>query len=428
MTKLLIAIAEGIEMGRVAQDPRGKLSFTYSEEWRSTPGAYPLSISMPLALAQHGNAKIDPFLWGLLPDNQIVLDRWGQKFHVSARNAFGLIGAVGEDCAGSIQFAHPGRVETLLGQGSPEIEWLDEAAVAARLRLLRADPSAGREAKDTGQFSLAGAQPKTPLLFENGRWGVPSGRVPTSHILKPPTGEFDGHAENEHFSLELARALGLPAADSKVLRFEDEIAIVVKRYDRVETEGGLRRVHQEDMCQALAIYPTRKYENEGGPGIRQIVELLQTNSTMPGEDINTFLDAIFYSWLIGGTDAHGKNYSLLIGGEGRARLAPLYDVASVLPYADIDPQRVKLSMKIAGEYRMRNIGVRNWRKLAEELRMDGNVLVERVDSFARQLGDHVSDVKRHMADEGLSHPIIARLAKALTARAAACRKSLHAAG
>ncbi len=184
---------------------------------------------MPLALAEHGNTKIDPFLWGLLPDNQIVLDRWGQKFHVSGRNAFGLIGAVGEDCAGSIQFARPGRVETLLGQGSPEIEWLDEAAVAERLRLLRADPSAGREAKDTGQFSLAGAQPKTPLLFENGRWGVPSGRVPTSHILKPPTGEFDGHAENEHFSLELARALGLPAADSKVLRFEDEIAIAVKR-------------------------------------------------------------------------------------------------------------------------------------------------------------------------------------------------------
>ncbi len=182
------------------------------------------------------------------------------------------------------------------------------------------------------------------------------------------------------------------------------------------------------MCQALAIYPTRKYENEGGPGIRQIVELLQTNSTMPGEDINTFLDAIFYSWLIGGTDAHGKNYSLLIGAEGRARLAPLYDVASVLPYANIDPQRVKLSMKIGGEYRMRNIGVRNWRKLAEELRIDANVFVERVDSFARQLGDHVSDVKRHMTDEGLLHPIIARLAKALTARASACLKSLHAAG
>src|SRR6202043_1593433 len=111
--------------------------------------------------------------------------------------------------------------------------WLDEAAVAERLRLLRADPSAGREAKDTGQFSLAGAQPKTPLLFENGRWGVPSGRVPTSHILKPPTGEFDGHAENEHFSLELARALGLAVPNSAIMHFENEIAIVVERYDRI---------------------------------------------------------------------------------------------------------------------------------------------------------------------------------------------------
>jgi len=127
-------------------------------------------------------------------------------------------------------------------------------------------------------FSLAGAQPKTALLFGNNRWGVPSGRVPTTHILKPPTGEFDGHAENEHFSLELGRALGLPVVDSRIMRFQDEVAIVVERYDRVRTAAGLRRVHQEDLCQALVITPTRKYQNEGGPGILDIVELLRTYS------------------------------------------------------------------------------------------------------------------------------------------------------
>jgi serine/threonine-protein kinase HipA len=427
MTQELIAIIEGREMGRVVRDNTGKLSITYNEQWRNAPDAYPLSISMPLALTEHGNAKIDPFLWGLLPDNAKVLDQWGQRFHVSPRNAFGLIANVGEDCAGAVQFVRPERLDAILGQTPPEIEWLDDAAIAERLRALRADHSAWRIPRDTGQFSLAGAQPKTALLFENGRWGVPSGRVPTTHIFKPPTGELDGHVENEHFCLELAKALGLPVVGSRIMHFQDEIAIVVERYDRVRTEAGLRRVHQEDMCQAFALPPTRKYQNEGGPGIRDIVELLTTNSTSSTEDVATFLDSVAYNWLIVGTDAHAKNYALLIGAEGRVRLAPLYDVASVLPYPDIDIEKVKLSMKIGGEYRLRNIGLRHWRKLAEELRLDSDAMIRHVDDFARQLGDRVSEVKQRMTDEGIAHPIIARLADELTARSVACREILHSA-
>jgi serine/threonine-protein kinase HipA len=407
------------------RDDRGKLSFTYNEPWRTAADAYPLSISMPLALAEHGHAKIDPFLWGLLPDNEIVLDHWARKFHVSARNAFGLIACVGEDCAGAVQFVRPERLEAILGEAPPPIEWLDEAAIAQRLRTLREDHSAWRIPRDTGQFSLAGAQPKTALLFDNNRWGVPSGRVPTTHILKPPTGEFDGHAENEHFCLELARAGGLPVVDSRIMHFQDEVAIVVERYDRVRTAAGLRRVHQEDMCQALAIPPTRKYQNEGGPGIRDIVELLRTYSANAPEDVHTFLDAIAYNWLIAGTDAHGKNYALLIGAQTRVRLAPLYDVASVVPYQDINIDRVKLSMKLGGEYRLRNISLYHWRRLAQELHVDPDATIQRVDDFARHLADHVPDIRRRMTEEGLTHPIIARLADALTARAAACRAILR---
>jgi len=427
MNEELIAILDGRETGRVARDGRGRLTFTYNEAWRAAADTYPLSISMPLALAEHGHAKIDPFLWGLLPDNEMILDHWARKFHVSARNAFGLIACVGEDCAGAIQFVPPERLEAILGEAPSPIEWLDEAAIAQRLRALREDHSAWRIPRDTGQFSLAGAQPKTALLFDDNRWGVPSGRVPTTHILKPPTGEFDGHAENEHFCLELGRALGLPVVDSRIMRFQDEVAIVVERYDRIRTAAGLRRVHQEDMCQALAIPPTRKYQNEGGPGIRDIIELLKTYSTSVAEDVRTFLDAVAYNWLIAGTDAHAKNYALLIGAESRVRLAPLYDVASVLPYPDIDIERVKFSMKLGGEYRLRNIGLYHWRRLADELRVDPDAMIQRVDDFARQLADHVADITRRMTDEGLSHPIIARMANELTARSAACRQLLHSA-
>ena len=425
MTKELIALLDGRETGRVVRDNRGKLTFTYNEQWRNAADAYPLSLSMPITLAEHPNAKIDPFLWGLLPDNEIILSNWARKFHVSARNAFSLIAYVGEDCAGAVQFVQPARLNAILGAAAPPIEWLDEKEIAKRLRALREDQSAWRAPRDTGQFSLAGAQPKTALLFENKKWGVPSGRIPTTHILKPPSSEFEGHAENEHFCLELARAFGLPVVDSRIMHFKDEIAIVVERYDRARVAGTLRRVHQEDICQAFAISPTHKYQNEGGPGIRDIVGLLGENSSLPREDVATFLDSVAYNWLIAGTDAHAKNYALLIGASGRIRLAPLYDVASVLPYPDSNIERAKVSMKIGGEYRFHNIQPRHWRKLAVELKLDPDKTLRHVSELAGQLADHVPTVKQQMVSEGLKHPIIPRLAEVVTKRAAAIRKMIQ---
>jgi serine/threonine-protein kinase HipA len=424
MTKELIALLDGEETGRVMRENRGKLTFTYNEKWRNARRAYPLSLSMPLTLAEHSNAKIDPFLWGLLPDNEIILGNWARKFHVSARNAFSLIACVGEDCAGAVQFVQPNRLDDIMSPAAPPIEWLDEKDIAKRLRALREDQAAWRAPRDTGQFSLAGAQPKTALLFENKKWGVPSGRIPTTHILKPPSGELEGHAENEHFCLELARALGLPVVDSRIMHFKDEVAIVVERYDRDRVDGTLHRVHQEDICQALAILPTQKYQNEGGPGIRDIVALLGENSSSPKEDIATFLDSVVFNWLIAGTDAHAKNYALLIGAGG-VRLAPLYDVASILPYPDIDIEKAKASMKIGGEYRLRNIRAYHWRKLAVELKLDPDKTLRRVSDLASQLADHTPAVKQQMVKEGLKHPIIPRLADAITKRAATSHKMIQ---
>lgn len=422
----LIALLNGREVGRVRRDRRGRLSFTYDEGWRNARGAYPLSMSMPIAAAEHGHAVIDAFLWGLLPDNEAILDRWARRFHVSARNAFALIAEVGEDCAGAVQFVRPERLEACLGAEGEMVEWLDEHEVAERLRLLRADNSAWRAPRDTGQFSLAGAQPKTALLFEDGKWGVPSGRTPTTHILKPPTGAFDGHAENEHFCLMLARRVGLPTASSTIMHFESEIAIVVERYDRRRTEGGLVRVHQEDACQALGVPPTRKYENEGGPGARAIVDLLRTYSGESEEDVTTFLDALAFSWLVAGTDAHAKNYSLLIGAGGRVRLAPLYDLASALPYDEMVFQKLKLAMRIGKEYRLRDIGGRAWRRLAGDVGLEAAALLGRVIELAEQIPDEAAAVRSRLGAEGLEHGIIARLCERVSANAARCSRILKA--
>jgi len=177
----------------------------------------------------------------------------------------------------------------------------------------------------------------------------------------------------------------MPAATSRVARFDEEIAIVVERYDRVRLGNEIVRVHQEDMSQALAVSPTRKYQNEGGPSVAAIVELLRTHSSERADDIETFIDAIGFNWLIAGTDAHAKNYSLLSSAGPRVRLAPLYDVASILPYDGFDMRKIKLSIKVGGEYRLQDVGARQWRKLAKEVRIDEGRLIDRLVAMAGQV-------------------------------------------
>ena len=424
MTELLVVVADRRIMGEIRRDRRGRLTFIYDDRWRSMDAAYPLSLSMPLVVAEHEHARIDPWLWGLLPDNEAILARWGQRFHVSARNAFALLSAVGEDCAGAIQLVRPDRVDDVLQEEDQQIEWLTEAEIAERLRTLRQDQAAWRMARDAGQFSLAGAQPKTALLFDGQRWGVPSGPTPTTHILKPPMDGLDGHAENEHLCLTLARALGLPSAHSEVRGFAGETAIIVERYDRTRLARSIRRLHQEDMCQVLGLPPTKKYQNEGGPGCAELSEAIWTHSGEPGDDARTFARAIMLNWIIGGTDAHAKNFSMLIGPQGRGRLAPLYDVASILPY-DADFRRLKMATKIGGKYLLDEVHSRHWAKFATEVRLPPADVIDMGRTMAEMLPAAFARTVDDARTNRLDHPILQRMIEVLNARSEHCARILE---
>jgi serine/threonine-protein kinase HipA len=421
----LVVLLGGAVAGGVTRSRDGKLAFAYDREWLQSDMAMPVSLSLPLEAAQHPGPKIEAFIWGLLPDNELVLAKWGRQFHVSARSPFSLIANVGEDCAGAVQFVRWGRLDDPTFD-APRAEWLTEHDVAERLRALRRDETAMRLPRDTGQFSLAGAQAKTALLLHERRWGVPSGRLPTTHILKPPSDEFDGHAENEHFCLVLARALNLPAAQSEVRRFDGEVAIVVERYDRTSTSRGVVRVHQEDMCQALGVMPTSKYQNEGGPTPADIVGLLRRHSSNSQADVDTFVQALAFNWLIGGTDAHAKNYSLLHAPGGRVRLAPLYDIASALPYDHLDERRLKLAMKIGREYFLARIGPRQWMRAEQELSLPEGSLLRGVRRLGHDMLTAIPDIARRLRNDGLRHPIVGRLETALMRRAERCLRELDA--
>lgn len=396
-----------------------EFTFEYEASWRDLPAAVPLSVSMPLARRAHPHASVAPFLWGLLPDSIPVLDAWARRFHVSAGNPFSLLRHVGEDCAGAVQFVTEERLDhAVQAQHRFEVQWVTPKQVGQRLAGLVEDASAGRLATDSGQFSLGGAQAKTALHKRGRRWGVPFGATPTTHILKPPVAGLDAHCENEHLMLNLAQQVGLAAAHSTVQTFGDQTAIVVERYDRVPAgDGRIQRVHQEDLCQALSVVPSRKYQNEGGPTPAQVIQLLRRASTRPEQDVGAFVDALLFNWIIGGTDAHAKNYSLLLA-RGQVRLAPLYDLASALPYDHLDQRRLKLAMKLGGTYKLQHIGVRELRAFAAEHGLDGDRLVDRATTLASKVAEVLDDV---FGPVGSLPPSLATLYARLARRAVTLR-------
>lgn len=422
MTEELHALASDVMMGRVLWErSRDRLSFVYEADWQSNAANYPLSLSMPLTAAEHGPKTVEAFLWGLLPDNDGILKRWGERFQVSPRHAFQLLRHVGEECAGAVQLVRPERAAKWLeGSETGAVKWLKEEEIAQRLKLLLKDHSVSRIGVDAGQFSLAGAQPKTGFLYDprGQRWGVPSGVIPTTHIFKPATGDFDGYAENEHFCIRLAHALDLPVASSALHYFDGTAVIVVERYDRLRNGKKVTRIHQEDMCQSLARMPQTKYQNQGGPSPREIIGLIREHSSIREEDEKRFVDALIFNWLLSGTDAHAKNYSFLIAPQGQVRLSPLYDLSSTLPYTrQIAPRDATLAMKIGDKYKVLAIGAREWKRFAAELRIDFDALRTRMLQMGEALPEAARKVGSEIKTEGITHDVIGRLIEALTERA-----------
>ena len=323
-----------------------------------------------------------------------------------------------------MQFALPERAADVFERPG-EISWLTEGDVADRLRALRRDSTAWLGEDFSGQFSLAGAQPKTALHFDGHRWGVPSGALATTHILKPAIEAFDDHDLNEHVCLDAASRAGLVVARTRVERFEDQSAIVIERYDRRWINRELRRVHQEDACQALGRHPRQKYEADGGPGVAEIASLLR--DVMPAAPalsaVERFVDALIWNWIIAGPDAHAKNYSLLLSGD-QVRLAPLYDVASVLPYRDVQLQKVKLAMKLGGEYRLRAQLRDTWRKVANEIDLNADHVAERVAHLVDVAPQAFGEAAADQSVVQLGSELPGRLVEAVIKRATWCRGQL----
>lgn len=421
MAKELRVIVTDEEVGTVIQHDNGRLAFVYDDNWRSRVDSFPLSLSMPLTQREHGNSEISNYLWGLLSDNDAARGELARRLDVSPKSAFALVAAGGEDLPGAVQMVKPEDVGKLSGRhGAPPIS---EKRLAAFLANLIVHPGDTQITDDAGSFSLAGLQPKKAICWVGNRWYEPRGRTPSTHIIKPPMPNLDGQVENEHFCLRLAAEVGLRSITSSAVKIGGVANVVAQRYDRVrisrsrqipltEAGGTVYRVHQEDMCQALGYHPDKKYQRDGGPGMRDVMNLLNASGD-PKTDRERFMRASIFNYVMLGVDAHAKNYSILMEPGGRFRLAPLYDIISALPY---DMERYgSMAMNIGGERKWRKIGLRHWEKEAKACGYPFETVLAEIASMLIDLPTRARKLLSTVKAEGLVTPtldtIVSNLAK-----------------
>lgn len=412
----------GLQVGTWAQESTGEHVFAYSPEWLVQPEARPLSLSMPLRTnTPYRGSVVENWFDNLLPDSREIRQRMQSRFHASSARAFDLLAEVGRDCVGAVQLLPVGQAPEDIRRIRGEA--LTESDVAA---LLRATPVAGADG-DAFDFriSLAGAQEKTALLWHEGGWQRPLGATPTTHIFKLPlgrVGNFQGDlttsVENEWLCSHIVAAYGLPIARTGIGVFEDQKALIVERFDRRLAADGSYwlRLPQEDLCQALEVPPTLKYEADGGPGVRPIMDLL-LGSRLAEQDRRMFMRAQVVFWLLCATDGHAKNFSVAIEPEGRFRLTPLYDVISVWPLIghganQLALEKARMAMAAISKnrhYRWNDIHPRHWPSTAQACGFDASVIQRILEELVEQTPQVVANIQSMLpADfpEHVSGPIL----------------------
>jgi serine/threonine-protein kinase HipA len=372
-----------IEAGRLERVPDGAGDYTFAY----TDAARPISLSLPLERGSFDAAASAPFFEGLLPEGA-VREQLARQLKLAPGDTYGMLAAIGRDCAGALQILeHERRAQ------APSVDWLDAGELDELIRELPRHPLGVWAGDGAMRLSLAGVQQKAVLCRdEHGRFGRPLGGMPSTHILKPERadGEYPGLAANECFCMRLARRCELPAARVELATIAERPCLVVERFDRDTAATPTARIHQEDLCQALGLSPSFKYQREGWrlPSYAALSRLLDEHSAAPGADRLAGALAATFDFLVGDADAHAKNVSLVHAHDG-IRLAPLYDVVSTAAYPELDRS---LALAIGDELDPDAITSIHWADLAEDFGLNARAfgrvrsrLAERTVTEARAL-------------------------------------------
>lgn len=406
-SRLLEVFLHGRRAGALCRKSNGNLQFRYEREYVEA-GGDPLSLNLPLREEAFPHRDCLAFFGNLLPEED-VRAQLALTTGISASNDYRLLERFGGDVAGAVTLLAPG--EPPPGTGGDELEplspeRLDEILVGLPQRPLAADE--GGEVR----LSLAGAQSKLPVVEVEGGFALPHGSgLPTTHILKPEPERFPGLVANEFFCMRLAAAAGLEVAEVDRAKTASGLSyLIVTRYDRDLTQEPVRRLHQEDLCQALGKPYFEKYQAEGGPGVIDAMSLIDDASTAPARDRPQLWLALVFNVLIGNCDAHGKNYSLLY--DSRApRLAPLYDLVSTAAYGELTQ---RLAMSIDGAKNLDEVDYAAWQQLAAEIRFAPRFLEQGMEPFVARVRGALPELA---SEPQHSDEIVREIAVGITERA-----------
>lgn len=329
MSNTLDVSLYGYQIGTLRRLGSEEYVLEYDLAWASANEAIPLSLSLPLSSRTHSGPQVANFIDNLLPDNPEVRQRWATDAGLDTVEPFFLLEVYGEDVAGAASFRKAGAPETRGKKPSTD------ADIAERIRLLREDETAWHDGTEPplGQFSLGGVQTKFSLARHDDKWFESTGADASTHLFKPQvTGVRDGELI-EYLIMRTASNLGLPSANVELFDHGGQHSLVVERFDRQLDNDGIVRLHQEDVLQALGEPRLRKYQTNNGPGIDNIAELLKKFADQASRE--RYAAMLLFSWLVLSTDGHAKNCSIFIEPDG-AKLTPLYDASSVIPYLGKD--------------------------------------------------------------------------------------------
>ena len=411
MTRALTVWWEGSVVGSLALDRDGQMQFTYAAEWLHGDRTPALSCALPKRREPFRRRLCRPFFEGLLPEGA-QRDAVARVLGVSPDNEFGLLEALGGDVAGAVTLWPEGETPPPREQRDQALALSDEGLVAL-LESLPARPflagAAGRL-----RLSLAGAQSKMPVVLVGDRVALPAPGQPTTHILKPAIDRFPAIVENEAFAMRLTARLGLSVAAVEPRSVAERPYLLVERDDRgVDPDGRVRRLHQEDFCQALGLLPHRKYAADGGPAAGHCFELVRRACSRPAVEVLKLLDAFIVQALIGNADAHGKNYSLLYRG-ATVELAPLYDVLATVAYPELDPG---FAMRIGGRRTLEELRRGDWDRFARTTGIAAPFVRRRVRELADRAQENAGSVAAGLSLAGLSDEVLAGCAARASGRA-----------
>ena len=365
-TQTLALWANGTYVGRWTVSARGDMVLQYDPGWRTSAVGRPLSLSLPFGFGDEPLAgpAVEHYFDNLLPDSPTIRKRVAERFRTGSVSAFDLLGAIGRDCVGALQFLPEGAAP----EGHDRVEGIEVDEVAIERHLVEVVTpglfGAAPDPDDDFRISLAGAQEKDAFLRWDGRWMKPRGATPTTHIFKLPLGrvggqqaDFSTSVDNEWLCLKLLAAFGLPVPDAEIVSFGRQRVLVVERFDRVVSSDSERllRLVQEDFCQATGTSPLLKYEADGGPGLGALFTMLQ-QSVVAERDLRTLMASQLLFWMLRAPDGHAKNFSIHLLPGGRYRLTPLYDVMSAYPVMGSganqwSARELKLAMALVGKKR-----------------------------------------------------------------------------